>query len=67
MATGLIDAFGIGAPEVLDETAPAVQAYVDNKAGGGVTVIKQPPAATNDFLDAFAASIKAAEARKAVA
>ena len=34
MATALIDAIGIDAPVVTDDTAPVVQAYVDAKAGG---------------------------------
>ena len=34
MATSLIDAIGVDAPAVTDDTAPVVQSYVDAKAGG---------------------------------
>lgn len=64
MATALIDAIGIDAPAVLDDTAPVVQAYVDSKAGGAPKPAPIAVAATDDLMAALEASIKAAQAAK---
>ena len=66
MATNLIDAIGVDAPAVTDDTAPVVQAYVDGKAGGAPTkAAAAAPAATDDLMAALQASIDAAKAGKA--
>lgn len=66
MATTFIDAIGIEAPAVTDDTAPVVQAYVDSKAGGAPTKATQAaPAASDNLMAALQASIDAAKAAKA--
>jgi non-homologous end joining protein Ku len=64
MATSLIEAIGIDAPIVTDDTAPVVQAYVDSKAGGAPKATVQAPAAIDNLMDAFQASIDAAKKGK---
>ena len=65
MATSLIDTFGIDTPVLTDETAPVVQKYVDAKAGGAPTkAMPTAPAASDNLMAAFEASIQAAKARK---
>ena len=59
MITSLIDAIGVSTPVVLDDVAPKVQAFVNNKA-------KAPIASTHtDILEVLLASIEAAKARVA--
>lgn len=65
MATALIDAIGIGAPVVTDDTAPVLQAFVDAKAQGIPGTKPVPVAPINDLMAAFEASIEAAKANKA--
>jgi DNA end-binding protein Ku len=66
MAKMLIETVGIDAPVVTDETAPAVQAFVNAKAVG----VEAPAAVVNDIdpsadlLASLAASIEAAKAGK---
>jgi non-homologous end joining protein Ku len=64
MATNLIDAIGVDAPIITDDTAPVVQEYVDAKAGGAPTAKVTPPAAIDNLMEAFQASIDAAKAGK---
>ena len=65
LATNLIDAIGIDAPAVTDDTAPVVQAYVDAKAAGVPAKAPQAaPVASDDLLAALQASIDAAKAAK---
>jgi non-homologous end joining protein Ku len=66
MAKMLIETVGIGAPTITDDTAPAVQAFVNDKAVG----VETPEAVVNDIdpsadlLASLAASIEAAKAGK---
>jgi non-homologous end joining protein Ku len=65
MATSLIDAIGIDAPVITDDTAPVIQAYVDAKAGGKPAAAKPTiPVANDNLIAAFEASIAAAKAGK---
>lgn len=64
MATSLIDAIGIGAPVLVDDTAPVLQAFVDAKAGGAPTPKAVPVAPIDNLMAAFEASIEAAKANK---
>lgn len=63
MANNLLDAIGSEAPEMLDENAARIQAYVDAKAAGG-SVVSTPEVETTavgtSLEDLLAASIKAA-------
>lgn len=69
MACALIDAIGIDTPVVVDDSAPKVRAYVNDKAAtGGVNQTGVSPAATPTVVDLaalLAASIDAAKAKKA--
>lgn len=64
MALNLIDAVGVEAPILTDDTAPVVQSFVDAKAGG----VTAPPAATPpptiDIMAALEASITASKKSK---
>ena len=65
LATSLIDAIGVDTPVVTDDTAPVVKAYVNSKASGAPTKsVPTAPAATDNLLAAFEASIEAAKASK---
>ena len=65
LATTLIDTVGITAPVVTDDTAPVVQAYVNDKAAG-VDPPTPPaiPAIPADIMSDLLASIEAAGKRK---
>ena len=65
MAASLIDAIGVGAPIVTDDTAPVVQAFVDAKAKGVPAPKAVPVAPIDNLMAAFEASIEAAKANKA--
>jgi non-homologous end joining protein Ku len=65
MATALIDAIGIGAPVVTDDTAPVLQAFVDAKAAGMPAPAAIPVAPIDNLMAAFEASIEAAKKNKA--
>lgn len=64
MATSLIDAIGIGAPVVTDDTAPVLQAFVDAKAAGLPAPAAVPVAPIDNLMAAFEASIEEAKSRK---
>jgi non-homologous end joining protein Ku len=64
MATALIDAIGIDAPVITDDTAEAIQAYVDLKAKGVTPAKTTPVAASDNMMAAFEASIEAAKVKK---
>lgn len=70
MVCSLIDAIGIEAPVVVDDTAPKVRAYVNDKATSkGVAPLKAVPAppVMVDLTDMLEASIKAAKAARKAA
>lgn len=64
MATALIDTFGVDTPVLTDDTAVAVQAFVNAKAAGMPTVEHVEMAPVTDLMAAFQASIDAATAAK---
>ena len=65
LAEALIDAVGIDTPVITDDTAPAVQAFVDAKATGvKAPVPTQAPAVPHDVMAALEASIAAAKSKK---
>jgi non-homologous end joining protein Ku len=64
MATTLIDTFGIDTPVLTDDTAPAVQDFVNAKAAGMPAVSHPEMAPVTDLMAAFQASIDAATAAK---
>jgi non-homologous end joining protein Ku len=60
LALTLIDTVGTDVPVLLDETAPAVQAFVDSKAGGAAAPAAKPaPVMNDDIMSALSASIAA--------
>ena len=62
LATQLLDSIGSEVPTMIDETAAAIQAYVDDKAASGETAVAAPVAtatATDDLSAMLAASLKA--------
>lgn len=66
MAVSLIDAIGIDTPVVTDDTAPAVQAYIDAKAGGApVKVMPTAPDPSENLLASLGAAVEQAKAKKA--
>jgi len=66
LAEALIDAVGIDTPVITDDTAPAVQAFVDAKAAGTkAPVPTQAPAVPHDIMAALEASIAAKKKGKA--
>jgi non-homologous end joining protein Ku len=65
MVASLIDAIGIDTPVITDDTAPAVAAYVNQKADGVPVPAKvETPAISDDIMSTISASIDAAKARK---
>jgi non-homologous end joining protein Ku len=65
MVAALIDAVGIDTPTITDDTAPAVQAFVDAKAKGVEAPAKvAAPAIPTDIMATLSASIDAAKGRK---
>lgn len=64
MALNLIDAVGIEAPILTDDTAPVVQMFVDAKAGGVTTPPAPTPSPTVDIMAALEASIAASKKQK---
>ena len=65
MVAALIDAIGIDTPVITDDTAPAVQAFVDAKAKGIEAPVKvATPSPTIDIMSTLSASIDAANSRK---
>ena len=65
MVGTLIDAIGVDAPVITDDTAPVVQAFVDAKAKGIPAPVKQDtPAIPCDIMESLSASVDAAKARK---
>lgn len=71
MVVSLIDAIGVDTPVIVDDIAPKVQAFVDDKAskGGVATTATAPAAAPNiiDLSEMLAASIAQAKSRKKAA
>lgn len=70
MVTSLIDAIGIDTPIVLDDSAPKVQQYVNDKAARGGVVATGTTTTTPapiDLTEMLKASIEAATAAKAPA
>ena len=66
MVTNLIDAIGIGAPVVIDDAAPKVRAYVNNKAKSAPAPTSKP-APVVDLADVLQQSIDAAKADRRLA
>jgi non-homologous end joining protein Ku len=65
MVTSFIDAVGVDAPVITDDTAPVVQAYVDSKASGApIKSQAAAPAVTDNLMAALQASIDAAKKGK---
>jgi non-homologous end joining protein Ku len=64
LAANLIDAVGVDAPTIVDDTAPVVQAFVNSKATGKVVAPVEAPLPTIDLAAALNASIDAAKAAK---
>ena len=66
LASSLVDAIGVGTPTLVDTSAKAIQAYVDNKAQGIVpAAVATPDTAPADLLSDLLASIDAEKGRKA--
>ena len=65
MMTSLIDAIGVATPVVLDDVAPKVRAYVNDKAKANPSPTVKAPANVVDITAVLAASIDAAKAAKA--
>lgn len=63
LASQLIEAVGIGVPNLVDDTAEAVQAFVDGKSGGATPAPLAAPVAMNDdILAMLGMSLAAAKA-----
>jgi non-homologous end joining protein Ku len=72
MAVSLIEAIGVGAPVVVDDAAPKVQAYVDDKAASGAGAapadgVTRAAPVMIDLVGLLSESINAAKAEKAAA
>jgi non-homologous end joining protein Ku len=68
MVAALIDAIGIDTPTITDDTAEAVQAYVEAKAKGIEAPAKPVTSAiSTDIMATLSASIDAAKAKKGAA
>jgi Ku protein len=68
LAKQLVEAVGIDTPVLVDDTAPAVKAYVEAKAKGVPAPVKsEAPAIPLDIMAALSASIDAAKSEKGVA
>ena len=68
LAETLIDTVGIDAPVVTDDTAPVVQAFVNEKASGApAPVVPTPAAIPTDIMADLMASIDAEKAKKGAA
>ena len=68
LAKQLVEAVGIDTPVLTDDTAPAVQAFVDNKAKGVPAPVKSDaPAIPTDIMADLLASIDAKKAERGVA
>jgi DNA end-binding protein Ku len=66
LATTLIEAVGVDTPIITDDTAPAVQAYVDAKAGGAPAPAPLPSPTTEvDIMATLEASIAARKGKAA--
>ena len=66
LATTLIDAVGVDTPVLRDDTADAVQAFVDAKAGGAPTPAKKAaPVLSPDIMATLEASIAATKKGRA--
>ena len=67
LALALIETVGVSVPTLVDTTALAVQAYVDQKAAGVLpTVAAEPQASGPDLLAGLMASIEASKGKVAV-
>lgn len=64
LALALIDAVGITDEPLVDDTAVAIQAYVDQKAAGVTPTKAEVPAPSADLLGDLMASIQASQASK---
>ncbi len=61
----LIEAVGIGAPAIVNDTAAAVQQYVDAKAGGApAPSLPSMPNPSDDLMASLMASVEAAKAAR---
>ena len=66
MVTNLIEAIGVDAPVITDDTAPVVQTYINAKAAGVAPAAKAAaPPVIVDVMGVLEASIVAAKAAKA--
>lgn len=50
LAQQLIEAVGVGVPDIEDDTALAVQAFIDSKAGGATVASPAPPTVMGDDI-----------------
>lgn len=64
LAGALVEAVGIDTPMLTDDTAPAVQAFVNSKATGVIATPVEAPQPTIDLAAALMASVEAHKAAK---
>jgi non-homologous end joining protein Ku len=67
LALALIDSVGVTTPKLVDTSALAIQAFVDQKAAGVVPEAPAEPAPTSDLLGDLLASIASRKEKEAVA